>query len=130
MAEKPIQDENIVHKNHKTISVKNHKKSNEFVQIKMSENNKCHICEKVFAQMIQLERHKSIHDNVKFIFHCEKCQKQFPRKNKLKSHLRIYHSAVKNFYCRNRIIKNHTAGYMNIFSYADTKSKLPKKLNT
>ena len=119
MAEKPIQDEN-------NISRKNHKKSDKIEQIKLSGKNKCHICERDFPQMVQLKGHKLIHEKMKFIYHCEKCQKQFPRKDKLKSHLRIYHSAVKNFYCRNRIIKNHTAGYMNIFSYADTKSKPPK----
>ena len=119
MAEKPIQDEN-------NIIRKNHKKTNKLEQIKLSGKNKCHICERDFPQMVQLKGHKLIHERMKFIYHCEKCQKQFPRKDKLKSHLRIYHSAVKNFYCRNRILKNHTAGYMNIFSYADTKSKPPK----
>ena len=62
---------------------------------------KCNICDKSFAEMSKLKRHKVSHDNTDATnsFKCEQCDKAYNISDNLKRHVRLTHEKVRNYFC-------------------------------
>ena len=58
--------------------------------VKRKRGHECDVCEKVFRQAGDLQRHVRIHTNEK-PYECDVCEKRFRTSGQLKVHVRRYH---------------------------------------
>ena len=65
--------------------------------VKRKRGHECDVCEKVFRQAGDLQRHVRIHTNEK-PYECDVCEKRFRRSSCLKRHVRI-HTNEKPYEC-------------------------------
>ena len=63
--------------------------------------HKCNICDKSFANMSKLKRHKISHDNTDKTnsFKCKQCEKVYNISDNLRRHIRNNHEKIRNHAC-------------------------------
>ncbi|XP_060075144.1 zinc finger protein 235-like [Ylistrum balloti] len=84
-------------------------------KIKVPREFICHICNKKFSRIQNLNLHRRIHSDNRTKLKCDQCDKLFSDRCSLKKHIKYVHSAERNFICdvcgksfkQNDTLKNH-----------------------